>query len=112
MPSTQEVTIRSSHPSIEQAPSEEEEIVPLDDGLVMETHNMAYNELQKNIVQAWKKHFPDDLASLPFLKERVIVRNTKRNLGAIAIANLAFASATKSNTEYLMAKKRQFSKNL
>lgn len=45
MPSTQQVTIQSSHPLADQAPREEEKIVPLDDGLIMDTYDLNYDEL-------------------------------------------------------------------
>jgi len=46
MPITQQVTIQFPPPlTTEQAPIEEEEIVPLDDGLVMDTYNLTYDEL-------------------------------------------------------------------
>lgn len=93
--STQQVTIYSPHPPTEQAPREEEEIVPLDDGLVMYMYNLTYDELRKNIVKLRMKHCLDDLASPTFIRERVIITNTKRNTGGIFTANLAFMSATK-----------------
>lgn len=61
----------------EQAPREEEEIVPLDDGMIMDTYNLTYDELQKNIVKARKKKFPNDLKSPTFIRERVIVMDTR-----------------------------------
>lgn len=112
VPSTQQVTIQSPHPSTEQAPSEEEEIIPLDDGLVTSTYNLSYDELQKNIVQERKKYFPDDLSSPTFIRESVIMTDTRRNLGAIATTNLAFTGATKSNIDYLMVEKKFLQNNL
>lgn len=47
----QQATIQSSPPLIaKQALSEEEEIVPLDDGSVIDTYSITYDELKKNIV--------------------------------------------------------------
>lgn len=69
----------------------------------MDMHNLTYDKLQKNIVQAKKKHFPNNLASLVFIRERVIVTETRRNPGTITAAKMAFAGASTSNTEYLMA---------
>lgn len=40
--------------------------------------------------------FPDDVVSLEFIREKVIVANTKKNLDEIVIAKLAFASVAKS----------------
>jgi len=110
MPGTQQVTIQCPHPLQKQAPSKEEEIIPLNDGPVMDTYNLTYEELHKNIVQVRKKHFLDDLASVAFIKEKVIVTNTIRNPRAIATANLAFAGASKSNTNYLMDEKKKLIK--
>ena len=61
----------------------------------MDVYNLSYNELQKRIVQAWRKHFWDDHASPTFIKERVIVVDTSKNPNAIVEAKLAFASATR-----------------
>jgi len=69
----------------------------------MDTYNLTYNELQKNIIQVRKKHFPNYLASLAFIRERVIMMDTGKNPGAIFIANLAFTGAIMSNMDYLMA---------
>lgn len=54
----------------------------------------------------------DDLISPTFIRERVIVTDTKRNLEAIGATNLAFTGATKSNTNYLMGDKRKMAMNL
>jgi len=63
-------------------------------------------------VQAWKKHFLDGLASPSLIRERVIVIDTRRNLDAIVVVNLAFVGATKSNINYLMAEYKKLAKNL
>lgn len=54
----------------------------------------------------------DDLASPTFIRERVIVADTRKNLNAIVTANLAFASAENSGTDYLMAKNKELAKKL
>ena len=92
MRSTQKVSIQYPHPpAVEQALSEEEEIIPLDGGLVMDMYNLTYDEIHKNIVQARKKIFLYDLAYPAFIRERVIVTYTRRNMNVIATANLSFA---------------------
>lgn len=112
MLNTHQVTIQSPPPLIaEEAPSGEDELVPLE-GLVMDTYNLTYDELQKIIVQARKKHFLDDLTSSTFIRERVIVTNTRRNMNVIVAANLAFIGIIKSNMEYLMTEKKQLEKDL
>lgn len=78
----------------------------------MDTYNLTYDELQKKIVQARKKKFPDDLTSLAFIRERVIIMDTRRKPEAIAAANLAFACATKSNIEYIVVENRLMEQNL
>lgn len=78
----------------------------------MDTYNLLYDELQKKIIQTQKKHFLDDLAFLAFMRERVIVADTRRDPEAIASTNLAFAGAVKSNTQCLMAENKQLAKNL
>lgn len=113
MPITHQVTIQFPHPLVvEKAPSKEEEFVPFDDGPVMETYNMTYDELHKNIVKSKKKRFPDDLASPTLIKERVIVTNTRRNQSTISTTNLAFIGNIKLSLKYLMAENKQFAKNL
>ena len=86
---TQYVTIQSPHPLIEQAPSKGEAIFPLDDSLLMDTYNLTYDDPQKNIIQARKKHFSDDLTSPTLIGEGVIMTNTRKNLNATATSNLA-----------------------
>lgn len=45
MPSTKQVAIQiAPPPTIELAPRKEEEVVPLDDDLVMDTYNFSYGE--------------------------------------------------------------------
>lgn len=75
-------------------------------------YDLTYDELHKNIVQVRKKHFLDDLAYPSFIRERMIVTGTRINTGSIVVTNLAFTSALKSNTKYLMAKNKQLEKNL
>lgn len=79
MSNTQHVAIQSPPPlTTNQAPSKDEEIIPLDEGPVMDTYNMTYNELKKKILQERKKYFPYDLTSIVIIKEMVIVINTRR----------------------------------
>jgi len=54
----------------------------------------------------------NDLASLTFMRETIIVADTRKNPNTIAMANLAFAGGVKSNIEYLMAKNKQLENNL
>lgn len=96
----------------EKYPREEEEIVPLDEGPIMDTYNMNYNEIQNKTVQARKKHFPDNFTSLTFIRGRVIVTNTRRNPNSIATTNLAFTSATNSNTNYMTTVNKQLENNV
>lgn len=113
MLSTQQIIIQSISPLTgEQAPREEDEIVPIEDCSIMDMYNLTYDELQNKIVKVRNKHFPDGLTSLAFIRERVILTNTKRNLESIVAAKLAFTDATKSNMQYLMAKNKQMEKNL
>lgn len=113
MPRTQLVTIQSPHPPTEQAPREEEEIIPLDDDPVMDMYELNYDEIQKKIVEATLFFFSSyNLVSHASIKKRVIGTNTKRNPGAIFIAKLAFASATKSNIDYLVSENKQLEKKL
>lgn len=92
----QHITIQSPPPlRTEKALSEQEEIVHLGDSLVMDTYILNYDEFQKNIVQARKKHFLDDLTSPTYIRERVIVMDTRRNPKGIVATNLAFTSDTK-----------------
>jgi len=47
-----------------------------------------------------------------FIRERVIVTDTRRNIEAIIVANFSFISETKSNIGYLMVEIREMEKNL
>ena len=88
MPITSQATVQIPPPSVaEQAPSEEVEVVPLDDDLFMDVYNLSFDELQNKFVQARRNHFPDDHASLEFMRERVIMANTSRNPNSISNAS-------------------------
>lgn len=63
----------------------------------MDAYNLSLDELKKRIVQAQHKHFPDDQDSPAFIKERVIVLDTRKHTTPIAEASLAYAGATRSN---------------
>lgn len=85
MLSTQQGTVQSPPPLVAVlALSEEDEIIPLDDNMVMDTYIFSYDELHKKIVKAQTKHSLDDLASLAFMRERVIVENTNKDPNSIA----------------------------
>lgn len=74
------ITIQSPPPqTTNQALNEEEEIVPLDDGPIMDMYIVTYDEIQKNILQERKKQFLYKLMYPTFIRERVIVTDTKRN---------------------------------
>lgn len=76
MSSTPQVIPRSPPPPIvEPASSEEAGVVPLDEDLVMDVYTMSFDEFERRIIQAHRKHFPDDHASPSFVRERVIVSN-------------------------------------
>lgn len=84
----------------------------LDDDLIMDVYNLSFHELQNRIVQAWRNQFLDDHASLAFIKERVIVSDTRKHPNAIVKAILAYEGETRSNVQYLMAKNEQLAHNL
>lgn len=108
----QQITTQPPSPPTEgQHLGEEEETFTLDEGLVMDIYSLTYNELQKKIVQESKKHFPNDLTHLAFIKEKVIMMNTKNNSEAIAATNLAFTRASKSNTLF-NGQEKKMEKNL
>jgi len=88
-------------PTIELALREEGGVFPLNDDLVMDVSNISFNKFQRRIVQAWRNHFLDDRASLGFIRENVIVSDTKKHPNFISEANLAYAGATRSNIQYL-----------
>lgn len=95
LPNTQLVTIQSLPPLVvESAISEEVENFPLDDDSIMDIYNFLYDELQKNIVHVCKIHCLDDLASPTFIRERVIMADTRRNTKVIPSANFAFVGVT------------------
>lgn len=111
--SAPQVTVQYPSPSkVELTPSKEGNGVPLDDDLAMELCNLSYDEFHKRIVQEWRNHFPGDHASPTFTRERVIVVEISKNQNSIFEADLAFLSATISNTQYLMAKNKKLAQNL
>lgn len=97
---------------MESAAGEEGGVVPLDDDTVTDTYNLSYDELQKNIVQLRKNIFVDDLVSLYFMREMLILADTRRDPEAISLANLAFAGAKRSKTQCLVAKNKKMENNL
>jgi len=108
MSNTPKVTIQSPPPPATEPTSiEEGDVVPLDDDLVMDVYNMSFAEFQKMIIQARKKNFLDDHSSLEFVRERVIVEDTKKHPNSIIEAKLAFSGATISSIQYLMPKNEQ-----
>lgn len=78
----------------------------------MDVYNISFDKLLNNIVQARRKYFLDDHTSPTFIKERVIVSNTRQHPTALTEANLAYAGETTSNVKYAMAKNEQMTKNL
>jgi len=70
-------------------------------------YNMAYGNLHKRIVQVRKKHLPRNLTSLAFIRERVIMTDTRRNPGVVVTAKFSFAGVSKSNTNYLLVEKKE-----
>lgn len=62
--------------------------------------------------QVRKNYFLDYLSSPTFIRERVIIAYTRKNPFSITVAKLAFKSATKSNTNYLMVENKQLENNL
>lgn len=98
MPRAPQVIPQSSPPPIiEPTPSEQGDVVPLDDDLIMDVYNLSFDEFQKRIVQAGSKHFPNDHASPAFIKERVIVSDTRKHPTTVVETSLAYARATCSN---------------
>ncbi len=84
MSSAPQVTNQSPPPPVaEPSPSEGGDVVPLDDDLVMDVYNMSFNEFQKRIVQEWRKYFLDDHTLPAFIRERLIVADTKKHPNTI-----------------------------
>lgn len=78
----------------------------------MDTYNLTYDELQKKDCTNKKEAFSVWPPSIAFVRERLIMTDTKINLGAIIGDNLAFTGASNSNLEYLMAENKKSVKNL
>jgi len=75
--------------------------------MVMDVYNFSIDEFQRRIVQAWRNHFLDEHASHAFIRERVIVLDTRKHPNSIIEANSAYERATRSNIQYLMAENEQ-----
>ena len=113
MPNPPNATIQTpALPVTDLVSSEEGEIVPLDDDLVMDVYNLSFDELQKRIVQAQRNNFMDDHASPAFNRERVIVPDTNKNPNSIFEAKLDFTGVVKYNTQYLMAENKNLVQNI
>jgi len=108
-----EVISQSPPPPVsEPALSEQGEVFLLDDDPFMDVYNLSFDELQKSITQARGKHFLDDHASPTFIKERVIVSDTRRHPTTLSEAILTYTGATSSYVTYLMAENEQLAKIL
>ena len=59
-----------------------------------------------------RKHFLDDHATPTFIKERVIMSDTRKHPTSISQATLAYAGATNSNVQYLTTESEKLGKNL
>lgn len=69
MPCMQYITTQTPPPPPKgKALDEEGEIVPLDEGLLMDIYSLTLDELQKKIIQERKKHFLDELTHPTFIK--------------------------------------------
>ena len=101
-----------SPPEIKVLPSEQGEVVLLDDDPVMDVYNISFDELQQNSVEAQRKHFRDDHTSPEFMKERVIVSDVRKRPSTMTNATMAYARATSSNVKFLLAENKQMAKNL
>ena len=113
MPRALEVMSQSRPlPVSKPVPSEQGDIVILDDDLVMDVYNLSFDKLQKRIVQVWRKHFLDDHTLPTFIKERVIVLDTRQHPTALAEAGLAYARETSSNVKFLLAENEKIANNL
>jgi len=73
---------------------------------------MSYDKFRKKIVQAQRKNFPNNHTSPAFIREMVIVVDTRKNPNVISEANLAFVAITRSNINYLMNKNEKLAQKL
>jgi hypothetical protein len=61
--------------------------------------SLTFDELQRKIVQAGKKHFHDGLTHNGFVNtKRVFVTDTRKNPKTTTTTQLSFVGAPKSNT--------------
>lgn len=84
-------------PVFKLALSEQGDVFLLDDDSVIGVYNISFDEFQKRISQAQRKHFPDDNASTVFIRERVIMLDTRKHPNAYVEANLDYTGATRLN---------------
>jgi len=59
-----------------------------------------------------RKHFSDDYTSPTFIKEMVIVSDTKKYPTSLVEASLTYAGATSSNVKFMLAENEKMAKNL
>jgi len=60
----------------------------------MDMYNISIDKLQKKIVQGQRNHFPYDHALSAFMKERVIVSNTRKHPAVLVDVTLAYGGET------------------
>ena len=107
------VTSQSPPPPLsELVPSKQGDFVLLHDDPGMDVYNLSFDELQKKIVQTYRKHFPDDHRSPAFMKERVIVSSVRKHPVALVDTTLAYVGDTSSNVKFLLSKNEKIEKNL
>lgn len=63
--------------------------------MVMDISSLNFDELQKKIMQARKKHFPDDPTHLAFFNEKVILMDIGNNPKVISTTKLHSVGAFK-----------------
>lgn len=64
------------------------------------------------IIQAQRNNFLDDHASPAFIKERMIVSDTRKHPTSLAEASLAYVRETRSNVQYMTYEIEQLEKIL
>jgi len=70
---------------------------------VMDVCSVTFDHLMKRIMQQRHRYFPKDPQNpISVSTENVITSNTRRNPKAIMAKNVAFATTTQHNCEYLL----------
>lgn len=99
-------------PFLELVLTKQGDIALVDNDLVMDVYNISFDKLHNGIIQVWRKKFSNDHSLPTFIKERVIVLDTRKCIASLAERRFTYAGETSSNVKYLMTENEKLEKDL